>query len=174
MLSGTSSASRGAVVNARRDRIISIVRMTDKATALNSLETTRTLWDRWTSVSRYMATTTGSAAGVQRDLEDLTGRNQVLQNRLARLQDVEATYDRESEDRMARGMHKPSVWQRWGLNTLQDWAMFSFFAAYVFLYVVLVLNIVTYSKTVLIGVTIATLAFGIFGVMLTALVIRFA
>jgi hypothetical protein len=75
---------------------------------------------------------------------------------------------------MARGMHRPTVWQRWGLNTLQDWAMLSFFASYVFLYIVLVLNIITHSKSVLIGVTIATVAFGIFGVMLTALVIRFA
>ena len=149
--------------------------MTDAASVRISLESTKTLWDQWTRDSQYMNSTVGSgSSGVRRDLEDLTGRNQVLRNKLARLQDVEATYDRESEDRIARGMHKPGMWNRWGLNTLQDWAMLSFFASYVFLYVVLVLNIITYSNAVLIGVTIATLAFGIFGVMLTALVIRFA
>lgn len=116
---------------------------------------------------------------VQQSSSSLTNQNSKLaaeltglKAKLAGIQKQNETYDREFLDRSA-GKKNSGVFRRNGITTLQDWILFLFFVGYALICIIMLVYYVSNNPFngyyLLMGITICT----IFGIMMSAVVIRF-
>jgi hypothetical protein len=97
----------------------------------------------------------------------------VLNAKLMQANNLADTYDREFEDRMA-DKKTNGFWSSRGINSLQDWVLFIFYAIYVLITIGLLIIVATMSRSPLLGsMMVLGLSF-VLGVMMTAVIIRFA
>ena len=102
-------------------------------------------------------------------------QNQViaLNAKLANVQTLSDTYDREFLDRTS-GKNPIGFWQSRGLSTLQDWVLFFFYLVYGLITLGILLLVITFSDTALYSGFMVVALSVILGVMMTAVIIRFA
>lgn len=138
---------------------------------------------RFTTAKNMLNTTTTDVfqqyVGLQRSSSSLTGQSNTLsaeltelKAKLAGIQKQNETYDREFLDRSA-GKKNYGIFRRNGITTLQDWVLFLFFVGYALICVIVLLYYVMNGQfnayVLLMGITVCT----IFGIMLSAVIIRF-
>jgi hypothetical protein len=98
-----------------------------------------------------------------------------LKGQLASLEGVADTYDREFQDRTEAGLVAGTgFFSRRGINTLQDWALFTFFGTYILMVVGLIFYALAYSTKKVVAVPVILGAGALFGVLLAALFFQFA
>lgn len=83
------------------------------------------------------------------------------------------TFDREYQDRLELGLGGASFWQRRGLATLQDWALFLFYVSYGLVFLMVFLYTMKFSKTRGRAAVVLLAVFAILGVMITGILLRF-
>ena len=116
---------------------------------------------------------------LQQSSTSLTSQNSTLaaeltqlKAKLAGIQKQNETYDREFLDRSA-GKKNYGMFRRNGITTLQDWILFLFFVGYALICLIVllyyILNNPFNSYYVVMGITVCT----IFGIMMSAVIIRF-
>ena len=119
---------------------------------------------------------------------DLNTKLVTLKAKLASVQRVSDTYDREYLDRMAD--RKISFWQLRGITTLQDWILFFFFLLYAIVSVGIAAMVYMNSRTFnsstgsnsgflrpmapIFNVLMVLGAAFVIGIMITATIVRFA
>jgi hypothetical protein len=138
---------------------------------------------RFTMAKNMLNTTTTDVfqqyIGLQQSSSSLTNQNKKLtaeltelKAKLAGIQKQNETYDREFLDRSA-GKNNTGVFRRNGITTLQDWILFLFFVGYALICIIVlvyyVMNAPFNGYYLLMGITICT----IFGIMMSAVIIRF-
>ena len=102
-------------------------------------------------------------------------QNQViaLNAKLENVKTLSDTYDREFLDRTS-GKNPIGFWQSRGLSTLQDWVLFFFYLVYGLITLGILLLVITFSNTALYSGFMVLALSVILGVMMTAVIIRFA
>jgi len=116
---------------------------------------------------------------LQQSSTSLTSQNNTLaaeltqlKAKLAGIQKQNETYDREFLDRSA-GKKNYGMFRRNGITTLQDWILFLFFVGYALICIIVLLyymlNNPFNTYYVVMGITVCT----IFGIMMSAVIIRF-
>jgi regulator of replication initiation timing len=138
---------------------------------------------RFTTAKNMLNTTTTDIfqqyIALQQSSSSLTSQNNTLtaeltelKAKLAGIQKQNETYDREFLDRSA-GKKNSGVFRRNGITTLQDWILFLFFIGYFLICIIVLVYYVRNSPFngyyLLMGIAICT----IFGIMMSAVIIRF-
>jgi regulator of replication initiation timing len=96
-----------------------------------------------------------------------------LNAKLAGLQSVEGTFNREFLDRSA-GRGKQTFFQKHGITTLQDWILLLFFISYGVICICMFAYTVYASKTKIFGGLMVLVISFIIGVLMSAVVMYFA
>jgi hypothetical protein len=103
--------------------------------------------------------------------QTIKNRRLTLENSLKRLDDVEATYTKEY---LERADSRPGFLESRGLLTNADWALALFYISYIAAAVITVLYIYKNSKTPTKGVALSVAFFTVMGIMMSAVLLRFA
>ena len=143
-----------------------------RAAALNTM-VTGTMSTLFTQLGQQ---TTNQAALVRQRGEEQS-RATALKARLADLNKVADTYDREFLDRTRStgGIPtQPSFFARKGLSTFQDWLLATFFGVYALVTIVLLIYIVRISKTKAQAAGIVLASSIVIGIIMGALIRQFA
>jgi len=135
-------------------------------TTKNMLNTTTTdIFQQYVALQRSSSSLTGQSNTLSAELTQMKAK-------LAGIQKQNETYDREFLDRSA-GKKNFGIFRRNGITTLQDWVLFLFFVGYALICIILLLYYVMNAQfngySLLMGITICT----IFGIMMSAVIIRF-
>lgn len=91
---------------------------------------------------------------------------------LAQMKNATEVHDREYID-LAESGKKPTIWQRNGLATVQDWVLFLFFAVYVLFVLGLVIGIALSGTNVLKGIFSVVLGAVVVGIMVSTIIMRY-
>ena len=138
-------------------------RFTTTKNMLNS--TTTDLFQQYLSLQQSSTSLTSQNSTLATELTQLKAK-------LAGIQKQNETYDREFLDRSA-GKKNYGMFRRNGITTLQDWILFLFFVGYALICLIVllyyILNNPFNSYYVVMGITVCT----IFGIMMSAVIIRF-
>ena len=135
-------------------------------TALNMLNTTTTnLYSQYVS-----AQTTG--ASLTKQNSELQAQVTNLNAKLATIKKTGDTYDREFLDRSPTNT-KRGFFNRNGVNTLQDWLLFMFFVSYVIISLTVLIFTVMASRYKLYAGCMVVIVSIVFGVMMSAVIMRF-
>lgn len=133
-----------------------------------AVTTSKSLFDRHSDMSRRLGASVTQHQELNAKVSDLKGK-------LASLEGIADTYDREFQDRTETGqVVGVGFFSRRGIATLQDWALFSFFATYVLMIVGLLSYALMYSTKKLIAVSAILGGGALFGVLSAALFFQFA
>lgn len=97
-----------------------------------------------------------------------------LRGKLASLESVSDTFDREFQDRAETGqIAGAGRLSRFGLNTIQDWALFSFFGTYILMVLGLFFYALAYSTKKLFAMGVILGVGFLFSLLLAAILLRF-
>lgn len=136
-----------------------------KTSALHALTTSNYIYGQYSLMQN-------NNRGVINDLTKIDEEKIRLSQELSSLKDVADTYDREYLDRVEAGIAGPGFWQRKGFRTLGDWALFGFYITYAALFVFSALFILKKSSRPLFSVLLAFIFFSVFGLVMTAFLMR--
>lgn len=136
------------------------------STALAMLNTTTTnLFQQYTAAQTAGSSLTGQNTQLQAQVESLNAK-------LANIKKTGETYDREFIDRSA-GKGSVGFARLRGISTLQDWLLLIFFVSYAIICICILFYTVAASQEKLFaGVMVLTTSV-IFGVMMSAVIMRF-
>ena len=95
-----------------------------------------------------------------------------MKSELAEMINTREVHDREYEDYVQSG-EKPTIWQRNGLSTVQDWVLFLFFTVYGLFVVGLLIAVSMSGTNVLMGLFSVILSSLIFGIMISTIIMRY-
>ena len=125
-----------------------------------------------TYTNRYTTDVGGSESSVQQNNQLQTQLN-ALEVKLAKVNTLSETYEREFLDRTA-GKKIGGFFSSRGVNNLQDWVLLIFYTVYVLVSLGICGLALFASRTPLISVAMVISASLLIGVMMTAMILRFA
>jgi hypothetical protein len=125
-----------------------------------------------TYTNRYTTDVGGSESSVQQNNQLQTQLN-ALEVKLAKVNTLSETYEREFLDRSA-GKKIGGFFSSRGVNNLQDWVLLIFYTVYVLVSLGICGLALFASRTPLISVAMVISASLLIGVMMTAMILRFA
>ena len=125
-----------------------------------------------TYTNRYTTDVGGSESSVQQNNQLQTQLN-ALEVKLAKAKTLSETYEREFLDRTA-GKKIGGFFSSRGVNNLQDWVLLIFYTVYVLVSLGICGLALFASRTPLISVVMVISASLLIGVMMTAMILRFA
>lgn len=136
-------------------------------TAVNMLNTTTTnLFQQYVATQAASTSLTSQNSSLQAEVTSLNAK-------LVNIKKVGDTYEREFLDRSATP-EKRGIFNRNGITTLQDWLLFMFFILYGIICLTLIVFTVYVSREKLYaGTMVFTITF-VLGIMIAAIVMRFA
>jgi len=135
-------------------------------TTKNMLNSTATdLFQQYMGVQKSSSSLTTQAATMNAELMGLKAQ-------LAAIQKQNETYDREFLDRSA-GKKNMGIFRRNGIITLQDWLLYLFFIGYALLCIIILLYYLMNNPFNSYYLLMAVAIFTIFGIMMSAVIIRF-
>jgi len=112
-------------------------------------------------------------AGAVAQANSLQNQVVALNAKLENVKTLSDTYDREFLDRTS-GKNPIGFWQSRGISTLQDWVLLFFYLVYGLVTLAILLLVITFSDTALYSGFMVLALSVILGVMMTAVIIRFA
>ena len=113
----------------------------------------------------------GASSSTVNQNNTLQGELDQLKARLANIRQESEKYDREFLDYSSGG--GSSRFTRWGISTLQDWLLLFFFFSYAFICVFLIVfatNAAGFSISTLVSQVVGAI---VFGIMMSAVIMRF-
>ena len=119
------------------------------------------------------STLLGNRGGAGAQANTLQNQVIALNAKLENVKTLSDTYDREFLDRTS-GKNPIGFWQSRGLSTLQDWVLFFFYLVYGLITLAILLLVMTFSDAALYSGFMVIALSVILGVMMTAVIIRFA
>jgi len=125
-----------------------------------------------TYTNRYTTDVGGSESSVQQNNQLQTQLN-ALEVKLAKAKTLSETYEREFLDRTA-GKKIGGFFSSRGVNNLQDWVLLIFYTVYVLVSLGICGLALFASRSPLISVAMVISASLLIGVMMTAVILRFA
>jgi len=136
------------------------------STALAMLNiTTTNLFQQYTAAQTAGSSLTGQNTQLQAEVG-------LLNAKLANVKKAGDTYDREFIDRSA-GKATVGFARRHGITTLQDWLLLIFFVSYAIICICILFYTVAASQNKLFAGAMVLMTSVIFGVMMSAVVMRF-
>ena len=119
------------------------------------------------------STLVGNRGGTGAQANSLQNQVIALNAKLENVKTLSDTYDREFLDRTS-GKNPIGFWQSRGISTLQDWVLFFFYLVYGLVTLAILVLVITFSDTALYSGFMVIALSVILGVMMTAVIIRFA
>ena len=105
-------------------------------------------------------------------LDTLQATLHSIQRNINSKEDVISTYEREFKDRYE--LESPfTFWRKQGISTLQDWILFSFFLMYGLVCLCLI-GLCFNTEQMIYNILIVSLCCFVIGVLLAAIIVRFA
>jgi hypothetical protein len=136
-----------------------------------ALANTQTLFDQYNQQKTNQATLTAQRATLEANVAELS-------TRLNELESSADAYDREFLDRTRSdspdGLRTPSFFARKGLSTFQDWLLAGFFGVYALLSILLTVYVGIASTKKVKAVSMVAGTSFVLGVMIAAVIRRFA
>jgi hypothetical protein len=122
----------------------------------------------------YLSLKNGSSGSSQNSLQinKLQATLDSIQRKIDSTEDVISTYEREFKDRYE--LESPfTFWRKRGVSTLQDWILFSFFLMYSLVCLCFV-GLCFNTEYMYYNIIVVVLCSFVVGVLLTAIIVRFA